>query len=429
MRLLYCARVVSISTPSLREDAGDVVLEAQIEVPWSDGVQAGQLWFRLPREHAPSPEAAADACFTLGLVLAMSSDGELQMEAPVSRQLVAASEELQDILTSWFPQRLKRARLSLPTRAETIAPAPSGGVSCFTGGVDSFYTAVARSDRISNLVFVHGFDIPLSHTSFFNETVEHLQAAAADLGKPLVTLSTNLKMFTNKRVYWGPVAHGVALASVGTLLHAQHADFLVPATRDYAHLFPWGSHPLTDRLRSTEYLKVVHDGATMSRVGKTLQLAEVPAAQQHLRVCFQKTGDYNCCECVKCLRTMTTLHLAGALERFEVFPKALEVERLRTMELTRELLTIENLRLAEAVGNLEIAAALEHALAEFRKLKLLNAQAARAKAKAAAAAAAGIPDPPEAPPGKPAAKRSRSVAQNLPPRLRSLASRLRNAAR
>ncbi len=360
--------VVSIDAPVLTEEAGEVVVQAQVEVPWKDGTQTGQLWFRLPHEHAPSPEAAADAFFNLGLVLAMASDGALHLEAPVSAQLVADSAELQDILTYWYPRRLRRTEISAPTRSES--PQPGAGVaSFFTGGVDSFHSALNGSQPVSTLCFVYGFDIPLSRPDLFAETSEHLQQAAADIGVPLITVTTNLKDFTNRGIYWGPVGHGAGLGTVATLLHRRHHTVLIPASYSYDHLIPWGSHPLTDRMRSTEYLKIFHDGGGFSRVDKTLGFAEMPAAQKHLRVCWQKTGKYNCGECEKCLRTMTTLHLAGLLDQFEVFPHALDLERIRGVRLTYEHFTMENIRLARKVGNAEVAAALNHVIAESRRQK------------------------------------------------------------
>jgi len=46
-----------------------------------------------------------------------------------------------------------------------------------------------------------------------------------------------------------------------------------------------------------------------------------------LRVCYKNTkGTYNCGTCDKCLRTMTNLYIAGALEKAETFPHQLDLD-------------------------------------------------------------------------------------------------------
>ncbi len=351
----------------MSEHADAVEVAAQVSVDWPDGRVDDRLWFRLPAGTRVSPEAAADACFALGLLLAMAAGTDLRLAAPVSPRLLAQSAELQDILTCWHPRKLTRARLDVTARSTPGPAAAPGTISFFTGGVDSYFTAVAEPERVTALAFVHGYDIPLHDTAFFAETLGHLEAAATELGKPLVHLATNLKQFTAGRIYWGPIAHGPALLAAGMLLHQHGGTLLVPSSRVYTELGPWGTHPLTDRLYSTEYLTFAHDGAATSRLDKTLHLAANDSARRHLRVCWKKTGAYNCGLCEKCLRTMTTLKLAGALDAFDVFPATFSTERIRTQELDRDRFALQNLRLAREVGDAELAAALKDAIRSYRE--------------------------------------------------------------
>ena len=39
---------------------------------------------------------------------------------------------------------------------------------------------------------------------------------------------------------------------------------------------PWGAHPLTDRLLSSNSFEIIHDGADFTRTQKTAQLCEWP---------------------------------------------------------------------------------------------------------------------------------------------------------
>ena len=73
----------------------------------------------------------------------------------------------------------------------------------------------------------------------------------------------------------------------------------------------------------------------------------------------------NCCRCEKCLRTMTTLHLLGALERFRCFPLPLErrlIRALRYRQKGARIFAEEMIALARARSRPEIAADLRHAI-------------------------------------------------------------------
>lgn len=71
---------------------------------------------------------------------------------------------------------------------------------------------------------------------------------------------------------------------------------------------------------------MTHDLPTTSRYEKTQLIADWPAAQTHMKVCFVAgrlpTGKWNCCECEKCIRTMLSLMSMSKLEEFEVFERS-----------------------------------------------------------------------------------------------------------
>ena len=121
---------------------------------------------------------------------------------------------------------------------------------------------------------------------------------------------------------WGKVAHGCALAAVGLLFEERYKSLLIPSTHRYDDLIPWGSHPLTDPLLSTNSLKVIHDGAAYSRVAKSERLSKCELALSTLQVCWETKAYANCEKCEKCCWTMAILMLLGALERCSTFTAA-----------------------------------------------------------------------------------------------------------
>jgi hypothetical protein len=216
--------------------------------------------------------------------------------------------------------------------------------------VDSFYTVLEGRDAIDAVVYVHGFDVPLHDRAKRERVVEGLAGAAAGLDLPLIELETDLRSTSNPICRWG-LYHGAALASVAHLLAPRFERVLIPAsytTKDG----PWGSHPRLDPLWTTESVEVVHD-RPIPRVEKLARLTRSDVAMSALRVCWQDSGDYNCGHCEKCLRTMASLRLHGALERCATFPDHLSLRLLSEARMHDELvlgLSRQNLQLAESLG-------------------------------------------------------------------------------
>ena len=352
--VLYSDWMVKILTPELLHDGDDVVVTARI----SGTAPAGTLRFRLPAKYAPTEEAMADAMLPVGLLLAMATDQILELQAPVSKQLLQNSYTVQDIFSSWHPKKMKPTQVSASTRSHQPQQVDKLALSTFTGGVDSFYTLDKNADEISSILFVHGFDVRLKDTELRARMSTHLKAASDTAGTTLIEGASNIRRFLNPHLTWSKISHGAAITSFVMLLSSYHDRFYFPASYSYSDLYPWGSHPLVDPLWSTEYLKVIHDGAEASRVDKTRKIADNPSAQQHLRICFQKKGEYNCGVCSKCIRTKIALELAGVLNSFETLDNTLDPEALRQLGIKSEsdrIFAQENLDFARQQNRDDIA--------------------------------------------------------------------------
>lgn len=360
--------MVNIRSVSVRENDDGVVASAQITMPGAEG----EAWYQLPAGSLTDEEAAVDAFFVIGLILAIGSDGSLQMEQAVSKRLLFNAQSAQDVLTNWYPKQLVPAELTVPPRAEDRAPLVDKTVSCFTGGVDSFDTLVRNEAEIDALVYVHGFDVALSRTDIREVTSDHLRDVAAITGKELLEVSTNIRRFLNLAGKWPTITHGAALSSVGHLFSARFGRQLIPASHTYADTLAWGSHPLLDHLWSSNRLTTVHDGAGSTRVGKTRRIATYPAAKKHLRVCWQNTGKYNCGVCDKCVRTMVALSLSGALPDFKTFDSEVSIAAIRDLKISGQSslsFVQENLDFAREQGAKEIEAALQDMVTTYEAQK------------------------------------------------------------
>ncbi|MDR7087272.1 hypothetical protein J2X11_002111 [Aeromicrobium panaciterrae] len=269
------------------------------------------------------------------LVVAKRRGEDLELTDPISER-AASIARVQDILSTWYPHRMKQVEVHAPpaerTRRRLGSPQKITG-AFFTGGVDSFHTLTKNADRIGAIVYGFGIDVPLREREAIARTNALLEDVAAESGVRLLTARTTIRKFLAEDTRWGSEAHGAALATLATLFSPILDRILIPATHTYATGQKWGSHPLLDEQWTTDRLTVEHDGAEVGRSVKAQLFADNPVAQRHLRVCYEKFTDMNCCRCLKCLRTMACLASIDRLDSFPTFHEPLDLELLASKTL------------------------------------------------------------------------------------------------
>ena len=130
----------------------------------------------------------------------------------------------------------------------------------------------------------------------------------------------------------------------------------IPSSHKYSDLLPWGSHPLTDPLMSTDGVMLIHDGCEATRVQKVLwQVSKSDVALDYLRVCWRnRFGKYNCGICEKCNRTMVNLKIAGVLDKCDTFDGDLsysDIANTPVSDWSDRSFVVENLEAAIAARN------------------------------------------------------------------------------
>jgi hypothetical protein len=344
--------------PVRRSSSGGDKIAAAINV----GQASYDLWFRV--SEGPIT-AGAEPILAQALFPAMRLGVPLHCAEPVSARLLGALPQIQEILHCF-----DRGLSAVPVVAPTLAPGPVGGSrgvgAFFSAGVDSFYTLLKHIDEIDTLVFIHGFDLPLDAQGARQNVSRAVHAVAAELGKSLIEVETNLRLLTDVYGDW-MVTHGTALASVALCLSPRLRQIYVPASDAYDALFPRGSHPLLDPLWSTETIEVVHDGCELTRIEKVARIAGSETVRRWLRVCWEyQHEEYNCGVCSKCLRTMVELRATGALDKFRTFTRPLDLTEVAKMALEDPWIrdfAVQDLRELEEHGNdPQLAEALKAAL-------------------------------------------------------------------
>ncbi len=179
------------------------------------------------------------------------------------------------------------------------------------------------------LVYVQGFDVPLSDADRSAAVLRVDRQVARACGLSLHSVKSNLRSHPHyKRATW-LMLYGGALASVGHVLQAHCGSFVLSGWGRPTHPLVRGSHPEMEPGWSSSVVAIRHHGETYTRTDKVQRVAAWPLCQQHLRVCWEhRSDDLNCGECEKCVRTQLELLAAGRLGSFGTFPSGLLVDRI-----------------------------------------------------------------------------------------------------
>lgn len=296
------------------------------------------IWFKTDAPVTPNADAILATC----LLPALLWGGTLEIDAPISPRLLRTQTEFQAIQRMWSQEwnygllPMGEIDVRAPERAPTTPPTGRGVATFFSGGVDS-WSVVAEYPEVTHLVFVRGLDLVERPTAFVDDVERRLRAAAADLGKTLYVVDTNVRELSNPLLPWD-VYFASPLAAVALLLAPLFERVLVTGDADYETTVGQGVDPLVDHLWSTEELEIAHACGRHSRIERTRLIADDPIAQRALRVCWENLdGAYNCGRCRKCLSTMITLEALGKREPFETFPPRLDLAALDDVQVTNVL--------------------------------------------------------------------------------------------
>jgi hypothetical protein len=267
------------------------------------------------------------------LLPSMKTGESITIDGSISAQALKNTEKIMGLVSGWDiglkPVRIQAKKLT----KDTYKPKAVG--SFFTAGVDSFYTYLKHrtgKDKITHLILVHGFDIPLTNKHFFTQVKETVEEVARKEKIKAITLETNIGELIEQRLVWD-FAHGGALASVALLFRQGLKKIYIPGAVKDSQLFPYGTHPHLDKLWSTETLSVASDGGEHDRIEKITEVvSKSPLALHYLRVCTQNMkGKYNCSRCYKCLITMIYLAGADVLSKAKTFDTQLNPELVKKM--------------------------------------------------------------------------------------------------
>ena len=273
-------------------------------------VEAEELWFESDVPLRPSAEAFLSAL----LIPAMMHGQSLRSDDQVCGVWAAHVAEAREIARRYWGF----AGGEMMARTAVVNPEATATGVFFTGGMDSFHALLTNLETVKALIFVQGFDIPLTDTSRLDATARLLDHVAGAYDLRVLTIRTNLRGHpVFRRAHWGNHTHGAALGAVAQLL-APHLNHVLIASSDVPP--PHGSTVELDRCWSSAAVGVTTAGPGVARLEKVAAIANNPLVHEQLRVCWEnRSSALNCGECEKCVRTQVQFAAAGALDRLTCF--------------------------------------------------------------------------------------------------------------
>ncbi|TBR12066.1 MAG: hypothetical protein EPO47_00590 [Rugosibacter sp.] len=292
-------------------------------IRWGKGEEL-RLWVDIPERYIEVISETGNPWLVAMLPMAASLDEDIELSLPVDALLLENVRGVMKIWKEWYPE-LHSVDIRCPVKGYA-EPKSTRTATFFSGGVDSYFSIARRMPqnphgipavgKVDDLLTVWGFDVGVSDEAQFRPLVGMLSESAQRLALNHIIVRTNLReVMPIYRKQWGPLTHGAGLAFIGLMLERRYGEIVLGSTYPYGVLSPWGSHPLVDPLFSTSGVTIVHDGAAMTRIGKTELAARLPETRRSLHVC-QAAGLHNCSRCEKCYRTMIALDILGLKEAF-----------------------------------------------------------------------------------------------------------------
>ena len=257
------------------------------------------------------------------LVPAMIAGHPIHLTDPVDSGTAAELAEWQEAMASLHPE-LRAVSITAPSRVEIPPPSWAGGITAFSGGVDSCFTALRghrgarpgphrRTDLIAGLM-IHGFDIDASDTGTFGSAFARSRRILESFGMDAYALHTDVKRLEAATgCDWAHQVHGIWLAFALSCLEQWFARTVIPSSYPYDQPVPrWGSTAQTDPLLGSASRPLWHDGAAFDKLDKVTALVNSPAIVRDLRVCWQgERLDRNCGRCFKCVTTQACFWIEG----------------------------------------------------------------------------------------------------------------------
>lgn len=315
--------MIKIFRPQISETNTAVRLQAVFEINGNKNI----LWYETEKEYGNFLTYERADAFVVGLLwYALKKKHDIHVLAPISERLYySINKYISPVMAQMHGYKVRVYSEELISEPLPSAGAVGTGLSC---GIDSFSTILEhmKDDVPENYKITHFtfFNVG-SHKSFggkkafdlFTARTNFVKACADELGKALITVDSNLSDIL--KMWFGPTNTFRSVSGVLALQKLFKTYYYSSAVHIKDFKLTKGDSASYDifnlPMLSTESTTLFSSCTDLTRVEKTRKVADFPLSEKYLNVCFNQA--FNCGGCAKCLRTLLTLELIGALDKYK----------------------------------------------------------------------------------------------------------------
>ena len=324
--------MIDISNLRIEEHGEWTRLAADIESDFERRDRETTVWFAVKKENTDMLTADVYNMFLFyPLYMAMYYKSDIHLHGLVSEHLYNnVNTYLQTIMTS-FSDDLERVKVIVDGFGEAkggthhlVGTGLSGGVDCLSTIYTHYEVETEDASRI-NALFMTNFatDKDAARRELFHARCKDMRRIADALGLPFYEVDTNLDSFLDL----GDRNSYFALYSCAFALEKALSRYYVSSSLSYGEMLRWNSNsrnkdwsefadPYAIPLMESQNMRLVSDGCQYTRTEKTELISDWEIARKYLYVCSGKKSVVNCCECIKCRRTLLALDAMGKLNEF-----------------------------------------------------------------------------------------------------------------
>ncbi len=329
--------MVEICKPEIIYEGDDAILKSKIIFKDREAT----LWFKTKKEYGKYfCDDRGDAFVVALIYYAMRYGEDIQVNVPVSERLYYQLTNYLIEALNKSDQNFKKIKIFCFTTNKVIENTGAVGTG-ISRGIDSFTTlsihlgeSCPSNYRITHLTF---FNVGAFHSGKslcegqdqetmnskanerYTKGLKHSRDFASKYGYKLVEIDSNISDFMRFLFISTHTFRNCAAVLTMQKLFSVYYYSSTGYPLSYFNINPEGSNGRYDiftlDLLSTSETKFYSSGATMTRIEKTIEIANFIPSYDYLMVC--SNDENNCSVCDKCIRTLITLDITGNLTLYQ----------------------------------------------------------------------------------------------------------------
>jgi hypothetical protein len=316
-----------IHPPEISKQDGNIRVSARVEPKSQSANYPEFAWFEFPEKYESFLYLGLEGFVVAMLPFAMMLNEDIIVQGALSSRLAYHLQHWQTIKHFWHPKNMHPIQILADEYTEKFE-APRNRITgmMHSGGIDSLFTLSRNLPaqqpipeyQIKLGIFLDNFDFFTNQREATQSVYTHQKKLFNSFGMDLMLASHNIHKFNYG---WFARNFPVVFSGLGHILSNGLRRLTISGSYSFFMEGPVNSDMRTDQALGSDRLDVVYDAIVEERVEKIQAIMDWEPAQKYAYVCRTGwDGHRNCGRCLKCTRTMISLHMHDRLEQFELFP-------------------------------------------------------------------------------------------------------------